>query len=361
MAFDTASYLWALLAIPLFLGFAANAYVKDRNWIFLFAQKKKSPVPYWIQTLCLGAMLAFVIIAVSGPRVQYQKTFFNRAGIAVAVGIDVSKSMLAEDASFPETTRHMFTVFNRLNRARLFVLNIISELHGEKIGVYMFADEGIEIVPFTTDYQYCNYIVRHINDSAITIPGSDIGKAIKAGLTMLENSAHKGVKVMILVSDGEDISQDKSTLFEYAQIAFEKNIKIFTVGIGTGKMALIPIRNDDGTSVVNYLLDEDGSYLKTRLEQETLKKIADTTGGRYVMAGERQAPRELIGRLLQTAAMSDFTRSVELAWLDLSPFFLAAALMLIVPGPVLVRFFSVTSAPGRLRRRRQSAVGSRQQ
>ncbi len=124
------------------------------------------------------------------------------------------------------------------------------------------------------------------------------------------------------------------------------------------------IRTDflGGTSCNGNCLDEVADYLHTS-DQSTgaggvtgtqtvetytigfttnlalLQDTATKGGGQYVMADERQAPQELIGNLLQTAAMSDFTRSVELAWLDLSPFFLAAAFMLTVLGPVLVRFF----------------------
>jgi Ca-activated chloride channel family protein len=185
---------------------------------------------------------------------------------------------------------------------------------------------GIEIVPFTRDYAFCRYVIKQINDADITVPGSDLGEAVKTGVGLLEASEHAGAKVIILVSDGEDITPDKSSLYESAQLAADKGIRIYTVGIGRGKGVLIPMRSQDGTSILGYYVHEDGSYLKTRLVQETLKRIADMTGGQYFHGDEEDVPGNLIEAVLQEAKGVEATRSVELAWRNLSPFCLLAGL-----------------------------------
>jgi len=99
---------------------------------------------------------------------------------------------------------------------------------------------------------------------------------------------------MVLLSDGEDISLDRSYLNESAQKAVEQKVKVYTVGIGASQEVLIPIRSPDQSFVSGYYLSEDGSYLKTSLVPETLKQIAATTGGRYFRASEEGSAEKLV-------------------------------------------------------------------
>lgn len=330
MRFDNGEYLYFLFVIPVFIVFSLRSYSRRKKWLCLFAGKKKKPGPDLAATVIFSLMLATLVVSVAGPRIQYHKTVFNRSGIEIAVGIDVSKSMLAEDVNFPESSRLLFTVFNRLNRARSFVLSLIPQLQGERLGAYIFADKGIEIIPFTNDYGYCSYILKHINASELTLPGSNLADAVKTGLSMFEASSHRGIKALLLFSDGEDISADADAIDAAVRLAAEKRIRIYTVGIGTGKPALIPIRNEEGNAIRSYLLDEDGTHLKTGLVQETLLKIATSTGGVYFRGNEENAPQKLIASILQNAHGMDETKRLELAWLDLSAFLLSTALALLI-------------------------------
>ncbi len=342
MIFDSPYHLWFMTVIPVFIGLSIQSYLKSNRWLFLFTRKKRTFEPYLIATVILCLTIVAFSISLAKPKIQYEKTYFNRADIEFVIGIDVSKSMLAEDTVFPVEGRKLFKVFNRLNRSRNFILNTLSELHGERLGMYIFASEGIEIVPFTRDYGYCNYVIRHINDANITVPGSDLGEAIKTGIAMLETSRNKGTKAVILISDGEDISFDKSSLYESARHAASMGIRIYTVGVGSGKGVLIPIRNVDGTAILNYYLDEDGTFLKTKLEQETLINISNITGGHYFQVNEKDAPENLIKVILKDSKVSGETKSVELAWFDLSPIFLLAALFLLVAEIVAGRYRQAT-------------------
>jgi Ca-activated chloride channel family protein len=330
MLLNDIHYLWLLLIIPCFILVSLQSYWKSNRWLNLFARRRKKWGTFVLTTLFLSLSFVALTLSLAEPKMQYEKTYFNRAGIELVMGIDVSKSMLAEDVAFPLEGEKLFNVLNRLNRARHFALSTISELRGERVGAYIFASIGIEIVPFTRDYAFCRYIIKHINDADITIPGSDLGEAIKTGIAMLETSGHGAAKVIILVSDGEDITPDKSSIYESTQLAADKGIRIYTVGVGTGKGVLIPIRSEDGTSILNYYVGKDGFYLKTRLIQETLKRIASMTGGQYFRGDEESSPENLIEAVLQQAKGVEATKSVELAWLNLSPFCLLAGLGLFV-------------------------------
>jgi len=336
MNLEHSGYLWFLLVIPCFLYFSLRSYRTTSEWLYRFALIKKSPIPYLVSTLFLSLALAAVIFSLSEPKAQYHKKVFKRSGIDVAIGIDVSKSMLAEDETLPEEGKKLFAIPNRLNRARYSALGIIAALRGERVSVFMFARKGVSIIPLTTDYGYCQYILKHFNDATIAIPGSDLNQAIVTGVSLFEDSSRKTVKTIILISDGEDISADKFPIFEAAQRAAAQGIAIYTVGIGMGRGALIPIR-DSGATIEGYYQSEDGSYLKTRLEQDTLQGIAATTGGRYFRAHDERSEESVIDAIVTRARTIEYTRVTELAWFYLSPLLLCVALLFFVLGIIAWR------------------------
>ncbi|MRR57312.1 MAG: VWA domain-containing protein [Deltaproteobacteria bacterium] len=336
MTLEQSGYLWLLLAIPCLFLYSLISYREASNWLYRFARVKKRPIPYLVSILFFSLALGAVIFSLAEPKAQYTKVVFNRSGIDVAIGIDVSKSMLAEDEAIPEDGKKLFAVPNRLNRARYFALNVISALKGERAAVFMFASKGVSIVPLTTDYGYCRYILKHVNDATITIPGSDLGQAIATGASLFEGSSRKAVKAVILISDGEDISEDKSPIYEAAQRAAAQGIAVYTVGIGMGQNVMIPIR-DSGTNIEGYYRDEDGSYLKTRLEQETLKSISDMTGGSFVRARDERSEDSLVDAILRRARTMEYTRATEPAWFSLSPLVLCAALLFFLLGIIVGR------------------------
>ena len=336
MNLENSGYLWLLLVIPCFLFFSLKSYKKASNWLYRFAHIKKRPVPYGVSTFFLSLALGMVIFSLTEPKVHYNKVVFNRSGIDVAIGIDVSKSMLAEDEMVPEEGKKLFAIPNRLNRARYCALNIMDALRGERAGVFMFASKGVSIIPLTTDYGYCRYILKHVNDATIAIPGSDLSQAITTGVSLFEGSPRKTVKIIILLSDGEDISDDKSPIYEAAQRAATQGIAIYTVGIGMGRGVLIPIRDAAG-AIVDYFQDEDGAYLKTRLEQDTLKGIAINSGGRYFHASDDHAEESIVDAIVKRARTIEYTRVTEPAWFYLSPLLLCAALIFFVIGIIAGR------------------------
>jgi Ca-activated chloride channel family protein len=330
MNLENSGYLWLLLVIPCFLYYSFISHKKASNWLYRFAHNKKRPLPYVFSTLFFSLALGAVIFSLAEPKVQYNKIVFNRSGIDIAIGIDVSKSMLAEDEMLPEEGKKLFAIPNRLNRARYCALNIINALRGEPVGIFMFASKGVSIIPLTTDYGYCQYILKHFNEATIAIPGSDLSQAIVTGVSMFADTSRKTVKTIILISDGEDISDDKSPIYEAAKRAASQGIAIYTVGAGMGRGVLIPIRDAAGTAIVDYYRDEDGSYLKTRLEQDTLKSISDITGGRYFRARDERSEDGIVDAIVKRARTIEYTRVTEPAWFHLSPLLLCAALIFFI-------------------------------
>ncbi len=337
MNLENSGYLWLLLVIPFFLYYSVVSYRKATNWLYLFAHIKRRPFRHVVSTLFLSLAVSSIILSLARPSVQYDKIVFNRSGIDVAIGIDVSKSMLAEDETLPEEGKKLFAIPNRLNRARYCALNIISALKGERAGVFMFASKGVPIIPLTADYGYCQYILKHFNEATIAIPGSDLAQAIAAGVSMFADTSRKTVKTIIMISDGEDISEDKSPIREAAQRAAVQGIAIYTIGVGMGQGVLIPIRDASGTGIMDYYRDEDGSYLKTRLEQETLKGIADISGGRYFRARDERGEDGIVDAIVKRARTIEYAKVTEPAWFPLSAPLLLAALLFFIAGIIARR------------------------
>jgi Ca-activated chloride channel family protein len=338
MALDNPEYIWLLLVVPLFAGCALMSHRTAAQWLVRFSGNKKSHAAFAAATLLLSISLMALILCLAEPKLQYLRTVFNRGGIDLVLGIDVSKSMLAEDEMIPPEGQKLFPVRNRLNRARYSALNILSALKGERVAVFMFASRGVEVIPSTTDYGYCQYLLKHLNDTTITIPGSDLGQAIMTGIELLSAASVKRARALILISDGEDISDDPSAIDEVAQRAAELGISIYTIGTGMGQGVLIPIRNAEGTSIVDYYTDEDGAYLKTRLEQGTLKKIAATTGGRYFPASEVHCEDRVVEAIVQHARAIEYTKTREPAWFYLSPVMLCIGLLSFGSGVIVSRW-----------------------
>jgi len=328
MALDAPSYLWLLLIVPVFVCASTLWARRVVAWHEIFARVRRGRSRLYLQTVLLGLALFVVSVAVARPKVQYERTVFNRSGIDVVLGIDVSKSMLAEDASLPAEAEHNFGIANRLNRARCFALDILSRLRGERIGVFLFASKGVEVVPFTRDYGFCRYVLTYINDAEITVPGSDLGEALQTGSSMFEEDGTQAARILVLLSDGEDIRPEPSFFTESATVAAKKGVRVFTVGIGSGKGVLIPVRSADGTKIVNHYIDEKGDHLKTRLEQGPLKTIAKTTGGEYFSAAEPNGPEALMKSILREARDLAYTKATESAWMELAPFLFLCGVVL---------------------------------
>lgn len=338
MDLERPALLWLLSGVPAFAAASWAAWRRANCWLQRFAWRRRRPGPYVASILLLAAAWAALVTALAGPRIQVEKIVFNRSGIDLCVGLDVSKSMLAEDVvldRLPEEASPWIP--NRLNRARQICLDLLSSLQGERFGLYVFASEGVEIVPFTRDYGFCRYVLRHVNETEITASGSDLGEAIRTGVSMLEEAGGEGVKRLLLVSDGEDISADLSSLYESARSAASRGIRIYTVGVGTGRSVLLPIRSLDASTITGYYLDEDGSYLRSSLVSETLERIAALTGGAFFRAAEGDTSGEILRAILKDAKQFHETRSVEKVWVELSALFVALGMVCFGAGALVKR------------------------
>lgn len=267
-------YLSVPIALAIILFFYFSGKIKKRA-IEEFTAKKLMPElasshsrkkQLIKQTLIiLGVFL--ITIALAQPQWGHRWEEQHAKGIDVLFALDTSKSMLAEDVR-P----------NRLERAKYSILDLVKKLKGDRIGLLAFSGKSFLQCPLTLDYDSFIKTLEAIDINTIERGGTDIGNAIANAEKCFQNDHN--FKFLVILSDGGDLEGQG---IAKAREAAKNGVTIYTVGVGTYDGELIPIRKTDGST--EYIKDFDGKIVKAKLEEEDLKKIAQTSGGFYVPLG----------------------------------------------------------------------------
>lgn len=212
-------------------------------------------------------VLAAGVIALAGPRWGFHWEQVRREGVDLVIGLDVSRSMLAVDVK-P----------NRLERAKLAILDLLNLLEGDRVALVPFAGTAFLQCPLTLDYDAFAQSLAAVRVGTIPRGGTALERAIDAGVAAFEGRQGKH-GAMILITDGESHEGDALAA---AERAAGQGIRIFTVGMGTADGELIPLEDEGGGQA--FLKDREGNVVKSRLDAETLADIAEKTGGTLVRA-----------------------------------------------------------------------------
>ena len=207
--------------------------------------------------------VAAVFAALARPQWGYRWEEAKSRGIDIIFAIDTSKSMLAEDVK-PD----------RLERAKLSVLDLIDVLKGDRIGIVAFSGQAFLQCPLTLDYDAFRMSLEALDTDIIRRGGTNISAAINEAEAAFASTSNK--KIVILISDGEEL---EDSAVKAAEKAAKSGTIIYTLGVGGAKGEYIPVR--DATGAVSLLRDESGRLVQSRLNEEILTKIAKTAGGFY--------------------------------------------------------------------------------
>jgi Ca-activated chloride channel family protein len=210
--------------------------------------------------------LSAAIIIVARPQFGSKLEEIKKEGVEVIIALDVSNSMLAEDIQ-PD----------RLTRAKQALTRLIDNLDNDKIGLIVFAGDAYTQIPITTDYISAKMFLSAINPDMVPKQGTAIGSAINLGIRSFSPGEGKS-KAMIIITDGENHEDDPVSA---ATEASKAGIIIHTIGIGSSEGVPVPLTINGKK---DYLKDEDGNTVISKLDEEILKKIAVATGGNYVRA-----------------------------------------------------------------------------
>lgn len=209
-------------------------------------------------------LLAFVAARPQlGSRLREQKA----QGVEMMLAVDVSNSMLAEDFE-P----------NRLERTKYAVNKLFDGLQQDRVGLIVFAGEPKVQLPITSDYRMAKAFARRIDPSLVSVQGTSIGKALEQALLAFSGDADEPrSRVVILITDGED---HEGGALEAAERAKELGIRIYAIGIGTPEGAPIQIGGE-------FIKDEKGDMVVSKLDEAMLSQLAEMTGGAYVRSSKQ--------------------------------------------------------------------------
>jgi len=231
-----------------------------------------------IKRVILVLAVAFIFVALARPQMGFQWKEVKRKGIDILVAVDTSKSMLAEDVR-P----------NRLERSKFGIMDFVSKLEGDRVGLLPFSGTAFLMCPLTLDYDAFKNSLDALDTQIIPQGGTDLASAIVEAEAAFNNDANH--KILVLVTDGEDLEGEALSA---AAEAKKRGLTIYTVGVGTPSGELIPLTQGgkDGA----FVKDEKGHPVKSQLDETMLQKIAQTTGGRYEPLGQQAEGLEAIYR-----------------------------------------------------------------
>jgi Ca-activated chloride channel homolog len=273
-----------------------------------------SPLRRLIKRILFIAALACFFIALARPQYGYRWQEVKRKGIDLVVAVDVSRSMLTEDVK-P----------NRLERAKLAIHDLTDLLDGDRLALVPFAGSAYVMCPPTLDYSMFLDSLDTLSPDMMPLPGTDIATAIQASADLL-GKAQGSRKILILITDGEDL---EGSALAVAKQAAAQGIVIYTVGIGTPAGDLIPVPNAGGG--VDFLKDENGKIVKSRLDEDMLRKIAAATGGVYALQSSRSDGLEKIyNEKIQNLPKQELSSRMEKIPLERFIWSLIAGMLLLV-------------------------------
>ncbi len=220
----------------------------------------------WKAALVLLA-LACLIVAVARPAWNRKEIVIKHSGRDVVFLLDVSKSMLAEDL-----------VPNRLEHAKLAIMDAVDRLRGDRIGLVVFAGTAIVKCPLTLDYGFFRMALEGVNTESVSRGGTMLGDALRTVLRDIFDNQDKQYKDVILITDGED---QESAPLPAAQAAADKGVRLIIIGLGDEQEGQrIPVQDEQGRKT---FLKYQGKEVWTKLDADTLRAMAKATpGGRYL-------------------------------------------------------------------------------
>jgi Ca-activated chloride channel family protein len=214
--------------------------------------------------------LACFIIALARPQAVSSRENISTEGIDIVLELDISGSMLAED----------FTP-NRIGAAKQVAEEFIDGRTNDRIGLVIFAAESFTQCPLTTDYPVLKSLLKEVKNGMIT-DGTAIGLALANGVNRLKDSDAKS-KVMILLTDGVN-NRGEIDPITAAKLAATYGIRVYTVGVGAMGQAPYPVQTPFGIQ---------RQLMRVEIDENTLKTVAEITGGKYFRATDNQKLRAI--------------------------------------------------------------------
>lgn len=282
MFFEYPHLLW-LLAIPLLLA-ALYIYreLKERSphmrvpaiqpW--MASGKSVLAVLRHIPFVLRMVAMVMIIIAIARPRSSSEMEKTNTEGIDIVLAMDVSTSMLARD----------FTP-DRISAAKDIAIEFIAQRPSDRMGIVVFAGESYTQCPLTTDRATLINLMKEVQTDLIE-DGTAIGNGLATAVARIMDSDAVS-RVVILLTDGVNNCGEVSPLTA-AEIAKTYDVRVYTIGVGANGTAPYPVMTPWGVEMQN---------LQVEIDEDLLKQISQTTGGRYFRATDNTKLAEIYSEI----------------------------------------------------------------
>lgn len=315
--FENPHFLYALLALPLMLLFFLLVRQIKKNALKRFGENQLMlrllPFLSWkrqsFKFILFSMAWMLLVIAAANPQLGSKLAKVQHKGIDLMICLDVSNSMLAQDIT-P----------NRLENAKLAISKLIDNLEGDRIGIVIFAGQAYLQLPITNDYAAAKLFLLTIRPELVPKQGTAIAQALMfAESSFLKDKTNKAV---IVITDGED---HEGSAIEQAKSLAEKNIRVFTVGIGSPEGSPIPDGNGN-----SYKRDFEGNVVVTKLNETILQQIASAGSGIYIRSKSTQASLKKVLEETNKIEKTEFDTKLYSDFENRFHYFVWAAFLLLV-------------------------------
>jgi len=221
---------------------------------------------FFIKPLLILIALALLIISAANPRKIIPAESKN-TDIDLMFALDVSNSMLSADIN-P----------TRLSAAKELIKNLVQTLDVNRVGLIVFAEKALLQLPITHDTKAAEMYINEVSTDAIPQQGTSIGDALTLCDKSLNLNEYK-YKTVVLISDGED---HDNTAISMAKQLRENGVVVYCIGAGTSEGSIF---KEAGST--QYMTDENGNKVVSRLNESLLKNIASITGGNFFLLNDQ--------------------------------------------------------------------------
>lgn len=227
--------------------------------------------------------LALLFIGMARPQIAGGQAPLRASGIDIAVAVDLSGSMIAEDFELRGER------VNRLTMLKDVLASFIEQRTSDRIGLVAFGSEAFIAAPPTLDHDFLRRVLERLELGVIDGQQTAIGSGLSAAVNRLRELKSKS-RIVILMTDGQNNAGSIPPLTA-AEAAASLGVKVYTIGVGTRGYAPVPAKDAFGRKVyVRQAVD---------IDEDTLKKVADKTGGKYYRADSTETLRRVYAEIDQ--------------------------------------------------------------
>lgn len=327
MTFGSPATLYGLLLVPAALLFLIWADRRRKSQIARMGEPaliarlsqsvntrgRKLKAGLWL------AALALMIIALARPQWGETRQTVTQKGLQVMVVLDTSKSMLVADVK-PD----------RLTRAKMEISELMNHLNGDEVGLTVFSGASFTLFPLTSDYNTARSFLDIARPGIVSQPGTAIGDAVRTALRGFDET-RTSQKVIVLMTDGED---DAAAMKTAADEAAKAGAMIYAIGFGSSTGDVIPEYDAQG-QLIGVKKDENGETVISALNEDALREMANTTGGKYYAAAADSSELDALTAELNRLQKGDIQQHEAVKRHEQFVWFLAPALLLLAAAELI--------------------------